>query len=203
MTPTAEKLLEAAKNGDKIGTADRRHVVAYMMATQPHVTNVELAEVFGVTERTIRADKLKVREERSKRIKEEDVGLVIADILIDFDRNIADIEKSKKAAKAGSGTYLAHCVSAMDMRLKTAKALQDLGYLPKNLGNMTVTKFNYQSVVLKDGHVETRRVESFEDVQDAEVEDIAPKELPPAAAIELGKANAELEPEYLQEFNED
>jgi hypothetical protein len=42
----------------------------------------------------------------------------------------------------------------MELRFKCVKALQDLGYYPKNLGNMTVQKFDFKAIVNKlDGSV--------------------------------------------------
>ena len=200
---TADRILESASRGEAVTTQDRRHAVMYLMATEPQVTNSEMAEMFKVTERTIRFDKKKIREERSKRIKEEDVSLVIADILMDFERNVSDIEKSKKHATPGTRTYLEHCTSVIRMRLDTSRALQDLGYLPKSLGHLAVHKYNYQSTVLKDGSVETRKVESFEDATPEELKTIERLALPEAIDIEpeveLGKSFDVTEPDYLHE----
>jgi predicted transcriptional regulator len=161
--PVAQKLLETAQSGErKLTTSERRHVVAYLMATQPDVTNVELAETFGVTERTLRMDKQHIREEKARFIKEDDIGLVIADIALDFERQVRDIERSKAKAKLGSDTFLKHCTSAMELRLKMVKSLQDIGYLPKNLGNMTVESYEYKAVVHRDGSVETRPLNYFD-----------------------------------------
>lgn len=157
--PVAEKLLEQAKKGERLSPKERRHVIAFLMATNAEATNVELGQMFGVTERQIRLDKKSIREERSKLIREEDVGLVIADILMDYDRNIRDIERSKRHSKVGTPNFRQHCESAMKMRLDTVRALQDLGWLPKNLGNMTVAKFSYKAVVEKDGTVVSRPVD--------------------------------------------
>jgi hypothetical protein len=161
--PVAQKLLESAQAGEKkLSTSERRHVIAYLMATQPDHSNVELAEVFGVTERTIRMDKQHIREEKARFIKEDDIGLVIADIALDFERQVRDIERSKAKSKLGSDTFLKHCTAAMELRLKMVKSLQDIGYLPKNLGNMTVESYEYKAVVHRDGSVETRPLNYFD-----------------------------------------
>lgn len=168
--PFAQKLLEDLQQGrkDKLSPTERRHVVAFLIATQPDLTNQEMADIFRVTERVIRMDKLAIRENRSQLIRQEDIGLVIADILIDYDRNIRDLEKSKRAAKPGTPVYLRHCEASMKMRLDTVRALQDLGYYPKNLGNMTVNKFEYKAIVNKDGSVENRPVDLVIDAQEEE-----------------------------------
>jgi len=166
------KLIEAAESGEKLDTQKlnaqgRRQAISFLMATRPDVPNTDMADWFGVSERTIREDKLKIREQFAKLVRQEDVGLVIADILQEYNRQIVDIERSKRYAKPGSKNYLDHCTSALELRLKTVKALQDLGFYPKNLGNMVVEKFEYKAVVSKDGGVSMRSVDLFDDKAEA------------------------------------
>jgi hypothetical protein len=177
MIPATQRLLEES-DGRKLTTSERRQCVAYLMATSPDTTNDEMAARFQVSDRTIRMDKKHIRGEKAKLIKEDDIGLVIADILIDYERLINDIEKSSRAAKPGSATYLNHKTAQMDMRLKTTKALQDLGYLPKNLGTMSVDRFEYRAEVDKStGQVTTRPVSLFDDDTVIDAEIIGPKQL--------------------------
>ena len=155
MIPAAQKLIERAKAGDRLGSKDRRHCVSYLMATSPEVTNVAMGQLFKVTESQIRMDRRKVREETAKDIKEDDIGLVIADIALSFDRQIRDIELSKRKASAGSRTYLEYCKAIFKMELDKITALQALGYYPKQLGQMTVQRFDYKATVSVDGSVDT------------------------------------------------
>lgn len=188
--PHAEKLLAQAQNGAKLDTKDRRHVLGYLMATNPELAsdNEALSETFQISDRMIRLDKKIIREEKAKLIKDDDIGLVIADLVLAFEQQIRDIEKSKAKCKLGSRDHLEHSKAIFDINLKKVKALQDLGYYPKNLGNMVVEKFEYKSVVHKDGSVDTRRVDMFdqdgslhverdEDAIEAEFTDIEPKQL--------------------------
>lgn len=187
----ANKLLQLAMSNDRRLTApERRHVIHFLMATKPDMTNSEMGELFGVSERQIRLDKANIREAKAKFLKDEvskDISLVIADIAIDFERQAQDLEKSKAKAKLGSTQYVQHCNAILDMRLKTVKAFQDIGFLPKNLGAMTVEKFEYKAVVNKDGSVNTRSVEMFDDAEvakraaiDAEFEEVPRPALPAA-----------------------
>lgn len=170
MIPVTQKLLEEAKSR-KLFPKERRQCVVYLKTTDPEVTNVSLAELFQVTERTIRQDLQKFRKDKARFIKEDDVGLIIADIALDYERQVNDIEKSKHKAKPGTAVYLSHCTSAMDLRLKMVKALQDLGYYPKNLGNMTIKKFDFTAVVEPiSGQVNTMLTDQVP-IQDAEFED--------------------------------
>jgi DeoR/GlpR family transcriptional regulator of sugar metabolism len=170
--PVTQALLEESSKR-KLTTKERRQCVVYLKTTNVEITNTELAEMFQVTERTIRQDLQDFRKQKARFIKEDDVGLIIADIALDYERQIKDIERSKAKAKIGSLVYLQHCTNAMDLRLKCVKALQDLGYYPKNLGNMTIKKFDFKALVNQlDGSVS---VVKREDIQDAEL--IEPMEL--------------------------
>lgn len=180
MLPHAEKIIERAKSGERIPANERRHAVAYIMGTDATQSNIELGKLFGVSEGQIRQDKKNIREDRAKLIREEDVALVIADIMINFERQVNDIEKSKGKSALGSKTYLEHCKAIFQLDMQRIIALQNLGYYPKNLGSMTVEKFEFKATVGKDGGVITRPVElHFNEkgqIVDAEFEEI--KKLP-------------------------
>lgn len=180
----AANLLNELQDGRKITTAERRLCLQYLMATQPELTNAKLGEMFGVSERTLRVDKQKIRSQKAKFLKDElsnDLALVIADVAMDFERQVGDLEKSKAKSPLGKRAYVDHCNAIFDMRLKMIKAFQDIGYLPKNLGSMTVEKFSYKASVSLDGSVSTRTEEQFSPKEltamDAEFTDI-PKALP-------------------------
>lgn len=174
----AQKLITQAQAGEKHLTAsERRLCIQYLQATQPELTNNQMGEWFGVSERTIRLDKNWIREQKARFLKDElskDLALVIADIAMDFEQQVRDIEKSKQKTKLGTSTYVMHCNSVFDMRLRMVKAFQDIGYLPKNLGSMTVEKFEYKAEVTKDGALNTRPVDMFDnrDAVDAEFTDV-------------------------------
>jgi hypothetical protein len=173
--PHAEALIKRAREGERLGTKDRRHCIAFLMAADPGHTNVSLGELFKVSERQIRDDKLRLRQERAKLVKEEDVGLVIADIALAFENQLRDIETSKRKAKLGSGHYLNHCKTVCELIVKKIQVLQELGYLPKNLGQMTHTKYEYKATVDKmTGAVDTRPVHmTFDDsIEDGEFEEV-------------------------------
>jgi hypothetical protein len=176
--PATQRLLEEAGKR-KLTTKERRQCVVFIKGSSPETTNTDMAELFQVTERTIRQDLQAFRREKAQFIKEDDIGLIIADIALDYERQIRDIERSKSKAKIGSLTFLQHCTAPMELRLKCVKALQDLGYYPKNLGNMTVQKFDFKAVVNKmDGSVSVEKREALvedtskQDVIDVEFEDV-------------------------------
>jgi hypothetical protein len=175
--PHAEKLIERARQGERLPSKERQHCVSFLMATQPSATNVELGILFGVSERQIRQDKDKIRRDRAKLLKEDDIGLVIADIAMSFDNQVRDIEASKRKCKYGSRTFLEHCKAIFKLQMDKVVALQNLGYYPKNLGQMTVEKFEYTAIVSPDGSASslpTKLMIEDGSIQEAEYEVIDP-----------------------------
>jgi hypothetical protein len=62
-----------------------------------------------------------------------------------------------------------------------------LGFYPKNLGNMTVEKFEYKAIVSKDGSVDTRPVNLVlpgDEPEEPEVKEADFKMLPPPENVE-------------------
>lgn len=159
MIPNALKLYRDAESGASINAQQRRHVIGYLMAMEPEkaADTAGLAELFKVSDTLIRKDKRTIREEKAAIIKEDDIGLIIADIALDFENQIRDLEKSKTATKPGTSLYLQHCKTILELRFKATEALQSLGYYPKNLGTQTTKKFNFTAVVdTKDGSVQVQ-----------------------------------------------
>lgn len=181
---TTERILEDARNGVKLDVEDRRRAIRYMMVVNPENSNVDLAELFQITEGMIRKDKAAIRQEIADDLRKDDVGLVVADIEFNFRRQLRDLEASK--AKCGHGTteYRLHCMAILDIELKKTKMFQDLGYLPKNLGNLTTENYEYAAVLIKDGSVESRPMNLFDaDTQQKIKDRVKPKALPQAVVV--------------------
>lgn len=155
--PHAQQLLEKAQAGETLSTKDRRHVVSFVMSTHPETTNVEMAKWFKITERAVRMDKKYIREEMAQSIKEEDVGLVIADIALNYDLQIRRIEKGLLKCVEGTRTHLEYIKTLWAFQIEKVTALQRLGYYPQSLGNMVIDKFEYKATVALDGSVESHR----------------------------------------------
>lgn len=183
--PHAEKLIERAQKGERLNSNERRHCLAFLMATSQMESSEELATLFQVSGRLIRADKKYIREEKAKTIKDDDIALVIADIAMTLERQMRDLERSKYRCTPGTVAYLRHCTAIHEVQLKTVSALQDLGYYPKNLGLMTVEKWNYKATVSRDGSVLTRPIDmeigdGGQPILDADYEEVGEQRaLPP------------------------
>lgn len=191
----SEELVIKAKTGEKLTTDERRTCIAYLMATQPELSNMDMAKMFGVTEGAIRKDKDIVRKEVADDISKDDVGLVIGDIIRTFDRLIVEIEKSCQKATLGTSTFIQHKKLVADLTRQKIEALQSLGYYPKNLGNLTQTKFVFKSHVNpKDGSVSTVALTPEEqkqhalsapsDIKDAEFEEVKEHNLDTVAMLQ-------------------
>src|SRR4051812_1330053 len=98
----AEKLIERARKGERLTAKERRYCVAFLIGSGSRDTNNELGELFQVSERMIRNDKRTIKEDRIKDLNEENIGLVIADIAITLERQMRDIENSKRKCSMGS-----------------------------------------------------------------------------------------------------
>lgn len=160
-TPHAVALLNTARQGEKLSTADRRHVIAYLMTfgdvTKDTKTGDEymaapmsiaqMAELFQVSDRTVKSDKAAIREEMAKEVKAEDIALILADIRLTFTKVMLNIEKSAGKARLGSRGYLDHQLALARLQTDYVKSMQDLGIYPKELGTINVEKFEFSAQV--------------------------------------------------------
>jgi hypothetical protein len=157
----AEALIKKAKTGEMLSPDQRRHAVGYLMsnAMQRVPSNMEMAEMFRVDEKTIRRDRDHIRKQASELVKEEDIALVISDIILTYERYCERIERQiAKLAKEPSRLHLDYENSLISTKLRVVDALQSLGWYPKNLGQLTKKTFEFKAVVTKDGTVDTRDV---------------------------------------------
>lgn len=157
----AQKLLSAQEKGTELTTEERRHCVAFLIATEGQ-TNEELAERFGVHPRTITNDRKAIREDVATELKSEDIALVIADIRMAFEQTMRNIDMSAKVAKKGTQVYLNHQSARFKLQMDYIKGMQDLGIYPKELGTMHVEEFKFEAILGKNNQVETRAVNMFD-----------------------------------------
>jgi hypothetical protein len=184
-TFTTERLLEDARNGTKLDVDDRRRCIRYLMIVNPENSNVDLSGLFQISEAMIRKDKIAIRQEIADDLRKDDVGLVIADIEFNFRRQLRGLETSKAKCALGTTEYRLHCQAILDIELRKTKMFQDLGYLPKNLGNLTTENYEYAAVLIKDGSVESRPMNLFDAETQQQIKDRnKPKALPQPVVIE-------------------
>lgn len=173
----AEQWLADARNGISLETDHRRHVISYLTAVE-ELTIAQLAQLFNVHERTISNDRMAIRKLLAENIKEEDVSLILADIRLQFETNLRDIGRSKAKCKMGTRTYLDHCNAAFKMQMDYMRGFQDLGVFPKELGSVTVNKFEFQATVGLTADANPRPVKMFDkDIPELVGEIVTPKAL--------------------------
>jgi DeoR-like protein with HTH domain len=157
----AEEIISEAKKGEAISADKRRHAVGYLLATQGELTNMEIAELFNVSDRTIREDKAYVRKQAAELVSVEDIGMVIADIRLTYESFRQKLALSLKKSTPGTATHLNHLKLELDSQLRVVEALQSLGWYPRNLGELTRKNFTFVAVTSGDGSIDTRPVDSL------------------------------------------
>lgn len=179
MIPQALNIYRDAEAGLPVNAQQRRHCIGYLMAMEPEkaADTAGLAELFKVSDTLIRKDKRTIREEKAAIIKDEDIGLVLADIHITYENVLRGLQKSLNATKEGTVLYVKTLAEIRDTVIKITDSLQSLGYYPKNLGTQTTKKYNFYAVSdQKDGSVEVHNEAVTPRTIDAEFVDPYEKE---------------------------
>jgi hypothetical protein len=87
-----------------------------------------------------------------------DGSLVAQDLIQSFNEFCSQLDASTKETTNGTSNKLKHLQAKIDYKLKIIAALQSLGLLPRDLGNMTRTEFIFKATVAKGGGVTTAPV---------------------------------------------
>lgn len=168
----AEALMNSGSD-EKLEVEDRRDAVMYLMGVRPDLNNLELARIFKVNEKSIRTDKDLIRKRVAEEIvKGDDISLFVSDLRRGYERIKVELAKSTKKCEYGTNTWLAHTKFEWELEKEIIEALQGLGVLPKNLGNLTKTQFIFKAHVAKGGGVSVTPVESDEDLKTIEAEEV-------------------------------
>jgi hypothetical protein len=191
----SEILVLSAEKGEKLEADARRDAVAYLTVVRPDLSNMDLSRLFQCGESLIRRDKETNRKRMAEELGSDDISLVITDIRRTYETVSMELQKSLKECANGTMTKLNHLKTQMEFQSKYVEALQSLGFLPKNLGNLTKTQFIFKAHVAKGGGVNTTSVGSKEDLKIIEAEEF--KQLPAATESEEDKIiRAALEAEF-------
>lgn len=168
----AEALLRSGEE-EKLEAEDRRDALMYLMGVRGDLSNVELARLFKVNEKTIRTDKDQIRKRVAEEIvKSDDISLFVSDLRRGYERIKVELAKSTKKCQYGTNTWLSHIKFEWELEKEIIEALQGLGVLPKNLGNLTKTEFIFKAHAGKGGGVNTVPVESREELKTIEAQEV-------------------------------
>lgn len=174
---TAEQLLARAESGEKLNIEDRRTCVAYLMFTQPHLTNGQIATKFSVSESQIRKDKGYVEETRAKETFETDAQLVVYRVIALLDQQVENLQKSLTKSSLGTRDYVFHCKIIAELGEKKLSLLRELGYVPDTIGAASTKTFDYAAIVTKGDQVETKSIDLFDDENVREIKAARKKHL--------------------------
>jgi hypothetical protein len=193
----SETLVLAAEHGEKLEVGARRDALAYLTVVRPDLSNIDLARLFDVSEGMIRKDKDFNRKRMAEELGSDDISLVINDIRRTYEVISTELQKSLKECSNGTMTKLNHLKTQMEFQMKYVEALQSLGFLPKNLGNLTKTQFIFKAHVAKGGGVSTVAVEDRDALKTIEAQEY--KQLPVATeTTEETRIRAQLEAEFAE-----
>lgn len=159
---TGEVLLQRAKTGEKLGVADRRACLNYMLIKERGLTNVEIAEIFGISETMVRKDRAIIESVKATEVFSEDANLIVYRTVEVMDSQISALEASKKKSKQGSRDFVLHCKVISDLAKDKIKLLQELGFVTKSVSTAT-QDFDFAAIVVKGDQIDTRSVSLFDD----------------------------------------
>jgi DNA binding protein with HTH domain len=165
----AQQFLDKAAAGEPLTANERRHALLYVQGQNPQVTQRELAAMFGVSESLIRKDIQKIKGDMQDQAKSTYMDTVVQDLIHEQHNVYEAISASLREAKKGSKTYLDHLTARHKVRLDTIRILQDIGALPKSLGEVSVKKEVFKAEVAPGTtQIITRPFDMFDNFEDGE-----------------------------------
>ncbi len=172
---------------ERVSAEDRRIALAYLMVVRADMSNYELGSLFKVSEGLIRKDKEIVRKQMADEAPTDDITVFLSDLRRYYETCRTALARSTKKCTEGTAVMLAHIKAAWDLEKEYLEAMQGLGVLPKNLGNLTKTEYIFKAHVSKGGGVNTTVVKDNKDLKTIEAREVkyleAAHETPEDAAI--------------------
>lgn len=157
---------------EKLNADDRRGALAYLMVVRADMSNYELGSLFKVSEGLIRKDKELVRKQMADEAPADDINVFLSDLRRYYETCRTALARSTKKCTEGTAVMLAHIKAAWDLEKEYLEAMQGLGVLPKNLGNLTKTEYIFKAHVSKGGGVNTTVVAGKEDLKTIEAKEV-------------------------------
>jgi hypothetical protein len=169
---TTEALLAKAKVGTKLTPVERRKVIRFLDEggdERKEYSNRELAKLFSVDEAVIRKDKKKILALYTRAITPDHAMLYVGDYLKAHDDLIRKAEDGLRKANPGTMAHQTYLKILSDLKERQKKMLQEIGALPKHLGQLNVTEEHWVATVNHEGVTE---------VHEAPPAENAPRALP-------------------------
>ena len=155
----AELLDIARTKTRKLIARERRQVIEYIdeagykdsAGQDAELTNYELADLFGVDEKIIRMDKRKIMREYTGLITPQESMVFVGSFLKAHDDLIRRAVKGLSASPLGTLAHQNYLKIISDLLKRRITILQEIGAIPKELGNLNVTHEEWQAYVTDDG----------------------------------------------------
>lgn len=161
---TPEELLaivedDVRKRQRELTPKERRVVIEYLESNgwkspataKDYDSNYRLADLFFVSEATIRVDKKSILKAYTKDITPAQALTFVGEYMRSHDHLIRRAERGLNATVAGSLGEQNYLRLISDLRAKWMKLLQEIGAVPKELGRLNVTEEHWVAEVSDDG----------------------------------------------------
>lgn len=144
--------MDSVKSGSRISREERRLCVAFLEANDLY-TDRELASIFRVTPGVIAKDREKIREDRASVLS----VVKPVDFVVDYLDNQKYVLGKLRGIIENPTTSTKESVIALDKFSlavqRTMDTLQNLGALPKHLGQITVMEERWVAEITEGGHI--------------------------------------------------
>jgi transposase len=165
----AKQYLDRAAAGEVLTADERRHAVLFVQGQNSGVTQRELSAMFGVSESQIRKDIAKNKESLTEEAKANYMETAVQDLIHEQNNVYEGVMQSLRQAPLGSRVRLDHEMARLKIRHDTVRLLQDIGVLPKSLGEVGKNKEVFKSELQPNtNQVVTRPVELFDGFEEGE-----------------------------------
>ena len=153
------ELLEVAKaKSRKLTPRERRTVIKFVddagvkdaNGKPVEYTNYELAALLNVDEKTIRIDKRKILKEYTSIITPEDALTFVGEFIKGHDDLMRRAFAGLRQSPDGTLAHQNYLKIISDLHKRRVAMLQEIGAIPKELGNLNVNQELWEAYVLDD-----------------------------------------------------
>lgn len=160
-TPVAELLDIAQNKTRRLTPRERRSVIRYVeehgvkdaaTGVSKPLSNYQLADLFSVDEKIIRIDKRKLLKDYTKLITPEDAMVYVGTFMQGHDDLLRRAIKALDDMPHGTLAHAKYLQITSDLHKRRVQMLQEIGALPKELGNLNVNEELWEAVIQDDGN---------------------------------------------------
>ena len=158
-TPVSELFEIAQSKTRKLTPQERREVITYLeeagardkSGVSKPLSNYQLAELFDVDVKVIRVDKKKILKEYTSAITPDEAMVFVGTFMQGHDDLLRRTVKALNEIPHGTLTHAKYLQLASDLHKRRVQMLQEIGALPKELGNLNVNEELWEAYISDDG----------------------------------------------------